>query len=427
MLVANIDVPHNFANGTSGRIVHWGPDVEEADGSRRVVLANVPGVQARFYTEEAWASGKKHFLPEIDFIDLEPRRETVATARGKPTMLQLTLQPAYALTIHKVQSLTIRITVQGCLEGVFALGQVYVLSSRVTDPAHFQLVGVPPEDLLEEVAQAWREAGLDVDACFAKAAEVTNEWTYTPAGLQRNPCENVRRRFKPVAEEQRRVPLRLQTLAVILNPQPAAAEVLHGVLDWIDRCDQASQAQQPPPPAARSDGTALFPDHEWWLTDFGQRRPANEGDANMEGEVTYDEDALTRKPEDAWWHSDGSESCSSADAPSDGSLPAGPHTKATKGSVQTTRQMSSGVQQMGRPTAVPGTSPGLAPRRRLRGKQAPVRATAFQADAGDRTARSLTQHHTYRAKFTNGKMFYPSVCKAFMLVKFSDWLACGVS
>ena len=117
MLVANIDVPHCFANGTAGRVVQWGPAAEVATESSRVVLANVPGVQARFYTEAAWASQKKYFLPEIDFIDLQPRRETVATARGKPTMLQLTLQPAYGLTIHKVQSLTIRITVQGCLEG----------------------------------------------------------------------------------------------------------------------------------------------------------------------------------------------------------------------------------------------------------------------------------------------------------------------
>ena len=170
-------------------------------------------------------------------------------------MRQLTLQPAYGLTIHKVQSLTIRITVQGCLEGVFALGQVYVLSSRVTDPANFQLVGMPPEDLLEEVARAWKEAGLDVNLCFAKAAEVTNEWVYTPAASQQDPCAHVRRRFTPSGEEERRVPLQLKTLAAILNPQPAAADVFHGLLDWIDRCDLASQAQQPPPPAARADGT----------------------------------------------------------------------------------------------------------------------------------------------------------------------------
>ena len=31
--------------------------------------------------------------------------------------------------------------VKGCLEGVFAMGQVYVLFSRVTDPCHLELIG----------------------------------------------------------------------------------------------------------------------------------------------------------------------------------------------------------------------------------------------------------------------------------------------
>ena len=61
-------------------------------------------------------------------------------------MLQLAFQPAYCSTIHKVQALTIRYHVYGCLEGVFALGQVYVLWSRVTNPKLFQAVGIPPAD-----------------------------------------------------------------------------------------------------------------------------------------------------------------------------------------------------------------------------------------------------------------------------------------
>ena len=31
--------------------------------------------------------------------------------------------------------------VRGCLESVFAMGQVYVLFSRVTDPRHLELIG----------------------------------------------------------------------------------------------------------------------------------------------------------------------------------------------------------------------------------------------------------------------------------------------
>ena len=88
-------------------------------------------------------------------------------------MLQLPFQPAYALTIHKVQALTIKHFVDGCLEGVFAHGQIYVLVSRVTDPDLFRAVGLPPQDLLEEVARALVAAGHDVDNVFSRAASVT--------------------------------------------------------------------------------------------------------------------------------------------------------------------------------------------------------------------------------------------------------------
>ena len=63
--------------------------------------------------------------------------------------------------------MSIKHLVLGCLEGVFAQGHVYVLVSRVTDPANFCLVGLPPWDVLEELATALREHGLDVDQVFA--------------------------------------------------------------------------------------------------------------------------------------------------------------------------------------------------------------------------------------------------------------------
>ncbi len=34
------------------------------------------------------------------------------------------------------------------------------------DPRNFHLLGLPPVDMLEEVAQAWRAAGLDVGPGF---------------------------------------------------------------------------------------------------------------------------------------------------------------------------------------------------------------------------------------------------------------------
>ena len=85
-------------------------------------------------------------------------------------MLQLQLLAAYALTIHKVQALTMAGKVLGCLEGIFAHGQIYVLVSRVTDPRNLCLIGLPSADLLDDIAAAWAAQGLDVDACLATAA-----------------------------------------------------------------------------------------------------------------------------------------------------------------------------------------------------------------------------------------------------------------
>ena len=74
-----------------------------------------------------------------------------------------------------MQALSIKHLVIGCFEGVFALGQVYVLVSRVTDPQNFVLVGVPPKDLLEDIAAALLGRGVDVDKYFEDARSVTQE------------------------------------------------------------------------------------------------------------------------------------------------------------------------------------------------------------------------------------------------------------
>ena len=58
-------------------------------------------------------------------------RQDNPNIRGEPIMLQLSLVPAYALTVHKTQALSIKHLVLGCLEGCFAQGHVYVLVSRV--------------------------------------------------------------------------------------------------------------------------------------------------------------------------------------------------------------------------------------------------------------------------------------------------------
>ena len=54
-----------------------------------------------------------------------PAREEELDKRLAAVVKQLCLVPAYSLSTHKSQSLSIRHTVIGSLEGVFALGQVF--------------------------------------------------------------------------------------------------------------------------------------------------------------------------------------------------------------------------------------------------------------------------------------------------------------
>ena len=83
-----------------------------------------------------------------------------------------------------------------------AMGQVYVLISRVTDPRNMLLIGLPPKDMLEDIAQALVENGLDPDEVFERACNVTQEWEYDrSATLLRN-------RFKQRYVSEKTVPLK---------------------------------------------------------------------------------------------------------------------------------------------------------------------------------------------------------------------------
>ena len=156
---------------------------------------------------------------------------------------------------------------------MFALGQLYVLWSRVTDPTLFHAVGLPPADLLDDVAKAWAGAGLDVNVCFRAAVDVTGERSYTDAPTGVDPCVSVRSRLKQVRQEEARVKLQLFTLTEILNPQPRAADVVHALLAWVDAADRASQEHREAPPFEREDGSPIFPEgEEWWLTEISKRR-----------------------------------------------------------------------------------------------------------------------------------------------------------
>ena len=152
------------------------------------------------------------------------------------------------------------------------MGQLYVVISRVTDPGNFNLIGVPPRDLLEDVAYALLGERLDVDEYFKTMCAVTNEWQYDslPARL--------RDRIKPKRAETT-IPLKFRNLLEVLNPMPEASVVIKRLLDWIDRCDLASQAGNVKPSFQTVDGEPIFPADEyseWWLTELSRKLPEEE-------------------------------------------------------------------------------------------------------------------------------------------------------
>ena len=74
-----------------------------------------PDLLARFCKESCLT--KPEMLPEIHFMDVGARQESLAV-RGEPILLQLRVVPAYALTVHNTQALSLKHVVIGCLEGV---------------------------------------------------------------------------------------------------------------------------------------------------------------------------------------------------------------------------------------------------------------------------------------------------------------------
>ena len=262
MLSANLAVDSRFANGTQGRVMMFHP--KYTNDKRTAVSAANSGLMARFLKETSLR--KDELFPDVDHIDVQPRPEGLK-ARGEPILLQLSLVPAYALTIHKTQALSIKHVVCGCLEGIFAWGQLYVLISRVTDPANLHLIGLPPKDLVAEVANALRRAGYnDVDT-FIRWTDVSREWEYKASSKS----------FAQKYIRERQVPMIHKMLDEVLNPQPIAGRVLLRLLDYIDRVDRAFQDGLPRPRFMGVDGEPIFPisghpDELWWLTEMSRRK-----------------------------------------------------------------------------------------------------------------------------------------------------------
>ena len=69
--------------------------------------------------------------------------------------------------------------------------------------------------------------------------------------------------------------------------------VFQRVLDWIDRCDVATQTGAPKPEFQTTSGEPIFPESEepWWLTDISRRlgQDAKQQEADEDGPASDDE------------------------------------------------------------------------------------------------------------------------------------------
>ena len=146
--------------------------------------------------------------------------------------------------------------------------------------------GIPPRDLLESVAAALIAAGIRVDEFFEMARKVTGDWKYDPSKAR------LKDRIDQKYNHERSVPLKFRTLAECLNPQPDAHVVFQRLLNWIDRCDVASQMNLTKPQFQAADGGPIFPDDEddqWWLTDVSKRLASEDRRGDEDGPMTGDE------------------------------------------------------------------------------------------------------------------------------------------
>ena len=97
---------------------------------------------------------------------------------------------------------------------VFCSGPTLPNTSSVrgcTDPKNFELVGIPPADLLMEVVAAWTRAGLDAVEILRKSTELTREFVYDTAP------EDIRDRIKPRFVNTKLVPVKNRTLGEVLH------------------------------------------------------------------------------------------------------------------------------------------------------------------------------------------------------------------
>ena len=94
MLVSNLALDQRFCNGCQGRILHWHPKKAQKG---KAISASHPELLVRFAKETSMK--KAEMFPEVDFMDVTARQETLANVPGLPVLVQVSLVPSYALTV----------------------------------------------------------------------------------------------------------------------------------------------------------------------------------------------------------------------------------------------------------------------------------------------------------------------------------------
>ncbi|KAF6841821.1 ATP-dependent DNA helicase PIF1 [Colletotrichum musicola] len=141
MLLANVDLEIGLCNGSQGTVCGFVPS-SQFEGPNRPQRSNYDGDEASFRVAMCRYKGIRNFqvdqLPEVKFANgltrvVGPDCTVVEVGSAHPYSLesrtQIPLAPAWALSIHKSQGVTLdRVTVD--LKMTFAKGQAYVALSR---------------------------------------------------------------------------------------------------------------------------------------------------------------------------------------------------------------------------------------------------------------------------------------------------------
>ncbi len=163
MLLRNLDVSEGLTNGTTLRLLprsSWSGTIGKRQQGRQdenlrwkvrqVSLQREGDFTILTEKDDSKRAATRVHIKGGNVHVIGVSKEDTLDVYGLGSVNALPVCLACACTVHKCQGLTIPV-VLAILEGLFAHGQVYVQTSRTPEEMDFKCVGVPPEDIIEEV------------------------------------------------------------------------------------------------------------------------------------------------------------------------------------------------------------------------------------------------------------------------------------